>query len=245
MYELYFQKINELLALINKMEKETIKAAGEKIAQSIQNEGIVHVFGCGHSHILGEEVFYRAGGLAPINPILIPDLMLHKGAVRSSNLEKKDDYADQFLPDLDIRSEDAMLVVSTSGRNPVPIDVAQFAKQQEASVITISSHIYAKNISSRHKSGKYLSDFADIAIDNHIPIGDALLKLSSSVVPFGPGSTVIGTAIINGIMVEAINHMVKTSFLPPIFKSSNIDGAEEHNRYLIDKYKSRIPLLEN
>jgi uncharacterized phosphosugar-binding protein len=137
-----------------------------------------------------------------------------------------------------------MLVVSTSGRNPVPIDVAQFAKQQGSFVITISSHAYTINISSRHITGKYLSEYADIAIDNHIQIGDALLELPSLEVPFGSGSTVIGTAIINGIMVEAINHMVKTFFLPPIFKSSNIDGAEEHNRYLINKYKSRIPLLE-
>ncbi|PLS02062.1 SIS domain-containing protein [Neobacillus cucumis] len=245
MYELYFQKIEILLGNIKEKENESIKAAGKKISHCIQNGGIVHAFGCGHSHMLGEELFYRAGGLAPINPILIEELMLHKGAVRSSKLEQSEDFAEEFLSDLDIRSEDVVLVVSTSGRNPVPLDVAQFAKEQGAFVITLSSHIYTQNISSRHKSGKYLSDFADLAIDNHISIGDAIIDLPSLDVPFGSGSTVIGAAIVNGIMIEAIENMVANNYIPPIFKSSNADGAQEHNKYLIDKYKNRIPLLEN
>ena len=240
MFNLYFQKLRDLLTSVEKDEKERIQQAGQKIATCIQQNGIVHVFGCGHSHMLGEELFYRAGGLVPINPILIEDLMLHKGAVRSSQLEKEENLAGQFMTNVTIQQEDVIIVVSTSGRNPVPIDVAEIAKKQGAFVIGITSPRYAKSQSSRHKTGKYLYNTVDLAIDNHIEVGDALMEMNDLDVPFGTGSTVIGTAIVNGIMVEAVNIMVENQFTPPIFKSGNVDGAEEHNRELVNRYKSRI-----
>jgi uncharacterized phosphosugar-binding protein len=245
MFNLYFQKLRELLSLIEKDENENLKKAAEKVAQCIQSNGIVHVFGCGHSHILGEELFYRAGGLVPINPILIEDLMLHKGAVRSSQLEQENDFAAQFIKNVNIQPKDVVIVASTSGRNPVPIDVAEMAKGKRAFVISITSYVYTKTITSRHKSGKYLYNTADLSIDSHIMVGDALMEDESHGVSFGAGSTVIGAAIVNGIMVEAINIMIGNNFEPPIFKSGNVDGSEEHNRKLINKYKDRIPMLEN
>jgi uncharacterized phosphosugar-binding protein len=245
MFNLYFQKLKELLSSIEKDENENLKKAAEKVAQCIQQNGIVHVFGCGHSHMLGEELFYRAGGLVPISPILIEDLMLHKGAVRSSQLEQENDFAEQFMTNVKIQPYDVVIVASTSGRNPVPIDVAEFAKNKGAFVIGITSYVYTKTVSSRHKSGKYLYNTADLSIDNHIMVGDALMDHESLRVSFGSGSTVVGTAIVNGIMVEAINIMIENNFEPPIFKSGNADGVEEHNRELINKYKGRIPMLEN
>jgi uncharacterized phosphosugar-binding protein len=245
MINLYFQKLKELLSSIEKDENENLKKAAEKVAQCIQSNGIVHVFGCGHSHIFGEELFYRAGGLVPINPILIEDLMLHKGAVRSSELEKENDFAAQFMKNVNIQPLDVVIVASTSGRNPVPIDVAEFAKNKGAFVISITSHVYTKTVTSKHKSGKYLYNMASLSIDNHILVGDALMEHDSLSVRFGSGSTVVGAAIVNGIMVEAISMMIENNFEPPIFKSGNVDGAEEHNRELINKYKDRIPMLEN
>lgn len=244
MFNLYFQKLKDLLSLIEKDEYENLKKAAEKVAQCIQKDGIVHVFGCGHSHMLGEELFYRAGGLVPINPILIEELMLHKGAVRSSQLEQENDFAKQFMTKVKIQPQDIVIVASTSGRNPVPIDVAEIAKNKGAFVISITSYVYTKAVKSRHKSGKYLYHSADLSIDNHIMVGDALMEHESLGVNFGSGSTVIGAAIVNGIMVEAIRLMVENNFVPPIFKSGNADGAKEHNRELIDKYKERIPMLE-
>jgi uncharacterized phosphosugar-binding protein len=245
MLDQYFCKLQELLNTIEKEEEESLKKAAQIIAQCIQAGGIIHVFGCGHSHMLGEELFYRAGGLVPINPILIEDLMLHKGAVRSSQLEKQNDLAEKFMASVTIQPKDILIVGSTSGRNPVPIDVAQIAKKQGAYVIAITSPSYAKSQSSRHTSGKYLFNSVDLSIDNHIEIGDALMKHNGFGVPFGSGSTVIGMSIVNGIMVEAVNIMIENHFDPPIFKSSNVDGAEEHNRELINMYKDRIPMLES
>jgi uncharacterized phosphosugar-binding protein len=244
-FNLYFQKLKQLLNTVEQEEGQKLKTAARKVADCIETDGIVHVFGCGHSHMLAEELFYRAGGLAAINPILIEDLMLHKGAVRSSYLEKQNNYSQQFLGSINIQPEDVVIVISTSGRNPVPIDVALYAKQQGAYVIAISSLVYTKSLISRHKSRQFLTATADLSIDNHIMVGDTLLELDTLDVSFGSGSTVAGAAIVNGIMVEAVKCMIENNFTPPIFKSGNADGAEEHNRILINKYKSRIPLLDN
>ncbi|MBS4212336.1 MULTISPECIES: SIS domain-containing protein [Neobacillus] len=244
MFNQYFKKLKELLTTVEEVEGKSIKAAAHEIAKCIENDGIVHVFGCGHSHMIGEELFYRAGGLVPINPILIEDLMLHKGAVRSSQLEQQNDFADSFMGNISIAPNDVVMIVSTSGRNPVPIDVAKWAKKQKAFVIAITSLAYPKNVSSRHKDGHYLFQAADLVIDNHIPIGDAMMELPDLEVSFGSGSTVVGTAIANGIMAEAVNMMVEHQFTPPIFKSGNADGSAKHNRELINRYKNRIPMLD-
>jgi len=245
LFDVYFHKLHELLHTVEKNEKENIKTAALAVAKCIEQDGIVHVFGCGHSHLLAEELFYRAGGLAPINPILIDDLMLHKGAVRSSQLEKTNNLASHFIEEVRIDQRDVVIVASTSGRNPVPIDVAEYARAKGAFVIGITSLVYASSVSSRHKDGKFLAQVVNVVIDNHIDVGDALLTVPDIDVPFGSGSTVVGIAIVNGIIVEAINMMVKNKFDPPVFRSGNADGAEEHNRLLIDRYKSRIPLLES
>ena len=240
----YFDKIIELLSVLKEQEKENLQIAAQKIAECIQLDGIIHVFGCGHSHMLAEEVFYRSGGLVPINPILIEDLMLHKGAVRSSKIERQNDFADKFMTHTDIKAKDVVIVVSNSGRNPVPVDVAQYAKDKGSFVIGITSSAYANSQPSRHSQGHYLLDIVDLVIDNHIEVGDALIHHQNSGVSYGSGSTVIGTTIINNIIVEAVNIMIENDSNPPLFKSGNIDGTDEHNKQLIKRYKDRIPLLE-
>ncbi|KML37396.1 SIS domain-containing protein [Cytobacillus firmus] len=244
MLENYLNDIKDLLSLVEKEEGPKLKKAARAVAECIQHHGIIHVFGCGHSHMLGEELFYRAGGLAPIKPIFVEDLMLHKGAVRSSSLEKENDYAVGFMENADIRPNDVVIVASTSGRNPVPVDVAEISKASGAFVIGITSPRYAETQFSRHKHGKYLFSSVDLVIDNHIEPGDALMQHSSMGISFGSASSIIGFAIVNSLMVEAVEVMVENGFEPPIFKSGNIDGADQHNRELVKRYKSRIPLLE-
>lgn len=225
------------------VEGATLETAAEKVAAAVSQDGLVHLFGCGHSHILSEEVFYRAGGLANINPILIEPLMLHEGAVRSSQLERKHDFASTFLDQLDIRLGDVMIVVSTSGKNPVPIEVAMFAKEKGAFVIGLTSFDYSSYGTSNHSTGNHLKDVVDLAIDNQAVRGDAVMNNPGSPVPFGPTSTVIGAAILNAIFVEAINALIQRGITPPIFLSANMPGAEAHNRELVERYGQRIPLL--
>ncbi|MHA7137692.1 SIS domain-containing protein [Rossellomorea arthrocnemi] len=239
----YFEKIQEKLHVVQTEEAEKMAEFAQKISSSIQEDGIIQLFGCGHSHILSEEVFYRAGGLVPINPILIEPLMLHEGAVRSSQLEKAKGYASEFMNAQDIQPHDVVIVVSTSGKNPVPIDVALHAKERGAYVVSISSFDYVEKETSRHPSGRFLSEVVDLAINNHSVVGDAVLTDPRISVPFSPSSTVIGAAILNNVMAGAIENMVTDGFEPPIFISGNVDGAENHNERLIEKYRQRIPLL--
>jgi uncharacterized phosphosugar-binding protein len=239
----YFEKIHEKLHVVQTNEGAKMAELAQRISSCIQQDGIIQLFGCGHSHILSEEVFYRAGGLVPINPILIEPLMLHEGAVRSSQLEKASGYAEKFMDEQELRVNDVVIVLSTSGKNPVPIDVALYAKEKGAYVASISSFDYTEKETSRHPDGHFLSQVTDIAINNHSVVGDAILKHEQVSVPFSPSSTVIGAAILNSVMAGAIENMVEEGFEPPIFKSGNVDGADDHNKGLIEKYRKRIPLL--
>ncbi|MEH7108964.1 SIS domain-containing protein [Bacillus sp. JJ1764] len=244
MLKQYFEKAKEKVELVEKNQMAKLKEAAEQVAKAIQNGGIIQLFGCGHSHILTEEVCYRAGGLVPINPILFEPLMLHEGAIRSSQLERQNGLAAEFMSAQDIRKEDVMFVISTSGRNPVPVDVAQMAKVKGAFVIGITSLEYSKSQPSRHESGKHLFNSVDLVIDNYSTKGDAALSYEKVSVPFGPTSTVVGAVIINAIFAEAVKMMADNGFEPPIFLSGNIDGADQHNQQLIEKYRDRIPLLK-
>ncbi|HYK71619.1 MAG TPA: SIS domain-containing protein [Pseudoneobacillus sp.] len=239
----YFESSREKLKLVEENEKEQLISAAEKVAKAIMNGGIIQLFGCGHSHILTEEVFYRAGGLVPIKPILIEPLMLHEGALRSSQLERQNDYAEGFLKEQDFRPDDVVFVISTSGRNPVPVDVALAAKEKGAFVVGITSLEYSQSQPSRHKSGQHLFNSVDLVINNYSAKGDAALSYEKVSVPFGPTSTVVGAVILNAIFAEAIKIMANKNFEPPIFLSGNIDGADSHNEQLVEKYRGRIGLL--
>lgn len=239
----YFKRVQERLELVEKQERPAMLAAAEKVSDAIQAGGIVQLFGCGHSHILTEEVFYRAGGLVPVKPIFVEPLMLHEGAVRSSQLERENGYASGFLEEQDFRPGDVVFVISTSGRNPVPVDVALAAREKGAFVIGITSLDYSGSQVSRHDTGKYLFDAVDLVIDNHSVSGDAILSYENVEVSFGPTSTVVGATMLNAIFAEAIKRMADAGFAPPIFLSGNIDGADAHNTRLIEKYRERISLL--
>lgn len=243
MIEKYFECIYDRLQTTLDKEKVAMKSAADKVAATIMNDGIIFLFGCGHSHILTEEVFYRAGGLVPLKPIFHEPLMLHEGASRSSEIERKNNYAENFMKGHDIGPRDLFIVLSTSGRNPVPVDVALFAKEKGAEVIGITSYEYSSSNPSRHKSGKHLYDVVDLVIDNHSVKGDAILHHSKVAIPFAPTSTVLGATILNSIFSEAIAIMAESDFEPPIFLSGNLEGSDEHNQKLIKKFKERIPLL--
>lgn len=244
MIKQYFSAVDSKLEKILNEEFENLTKGAEAIADAIQNDGILYVFGCGHSHIFGEELFYRAGGLATIYPVFHEPLMLHEGPVRSSQLERKNDYASQFIEDYEITDKDVVLVVSTSGINPVPVDVANYAKSKGATVITITSKEYSSSQDSRHKENLKLFEVGDIVIDNNVPKGDAALEHENLSVSFGPLSSVIGITIIQSMVAEATRIMIENDFEPPVFLSGNIAGSDTHNNRLVEKYSARIPLLK-
>jgi len=244
MIDNYYRAIVSLLNTIQEEEKEKMQIAAEKVASTIEKGGIVHFFGAGHSHILCEDVFYRAGGLIPINLIFDANLMLDNGAMKSSELERTAGYAETFMDSADIRPGEIVFVISTSGRNGVTIDAALLAKAKGAEVVGITSLEYSKSQPSRHPSGKRLFEVCDICIDNHCPKGDPLLSTGGFATPFVPGSTIAGAYILKAILSTTIKIMVDKGLDPPVFLSGNLEGEDEQNRRLLEKYKDRIIYLK-
>lgn len=239
----YLKIVTDNLSLLADEQQGCVQIVAEKLTDVIANDGIIYLFGCGHSHIFGEDVFYRAGGLAPVRPILIEPLMLHQGAARSSKLEKENNYIEKYLQAYPITSHDALIVTSTSGINPAPIDAILWGKSAGATTIAITSFLYAEKFPSRHLSGKYLRDCADIAIDNHVPCGDAVLTVDENQPPFAPVSSVLGIFLLQSIFAQVICNLSHRHLPLPVFLSGNIPNSAEHNTQLVNKYSLKIPEL--
>ncbi len=223
-------------------QRENMIKAADMIKDTISNDGLIYVFGCGHSHILAEEAFYRAGGLACVSPLFNEPLMLHESASLSSHLEKESGHAQEVLRDMKFSPEDTFICVSTSGINGVPVEVAAAVKEQGIKLIGIASDAYLGQ-NSRSVLGLHLQDICDVCIDNAAPYGDACLKPEGLSVKMTPVSTVTGTFIINSILVEAVDMVLRQNIEPPIYLSGNITGGTEYNQSLIERYSGRIKCL--
>ena len=166
--DVYIDVIEKLLARLKSEEKPNIEKAAQMIATAMQNDKWLYVFGSGHSHMMAEEFFYRAGGLMRVYPIMEPTLMLHEGAIKSTQAERQSGTAKKILDNYPIDLGDVLIVASNSGRNAVPIEMAIEAKKIGVSVVALTSLNHSKAVTSRHSSGKRLFELADIVIDNKI-----------------------------------------------------------------------------
>jgi len=238
----YLQQIVTHIRLVEQYEMDNIRIASEWIADSILEDGLLHLFGCGHSHLLVEDVFYRAGGLVPVNPILETSVMLHEGAVKSSKIERMSGYAEHILDNYKVRPGEVLIVISNSGINSLPVEMALTAKAKGLRVIALCSSSYYAD-EPRHASGKRLRDIADLVLDNHMPHGDALVQLPSSSVKVASGSTVIGSLVLNMVMTGVAERLLERGKEPPVYVSGNVEGGFERNQTYIEQYKGRIKHL--
>ena len=236
LYQTYWQEVNTVVERVMTTQAEGIEKAARWVAESLARDGMLYVFGCGHSHIIGEDLFYRAGGTAAVCAMLDSDLMLHTGAAKSSVYEKMTGLAQPVFERYGITQKDVLLVVSTSGINSVPVEMAMCAKEQGIPVIAIVSGAYG-NDASRHPSGKKLHDVADIVLDNGVCHGDAAVEIGDMRV--GPISTISSCLIAQSIVVQANEFMWQSGVRPPVYVSGNIPGGMEQNRELIRKYMPR------
>lgn len=238
-YQQYFETVSQTLDTIFHQETAKIDKAGEILAETLKKDGLLYVFGCGHSHMLAEELFYRAGGLAPVYPIFETAAMLHEGAAKSSRIERMSGYAKHVMDRYPIGPNDCLLVVSTSGINPFPMEMAEAAREKGATVIGISSFAYLAN-PSRHAEGKHLPDFCDICVDNHVPTGDATVQVCADGTKAGPVSTIASIAIANSIVLHACEVLNNQGIEPRVFHSGNCPGADGYNAELIRDYMPRV-----
>lgn len=232
----YLKYVAEILEKVTESEAEHLEKAAELVAESCAKGGRFYVFGSGHSHMIAEELYIRAGGFALVKAILPPELMLHEMPNKSTWLERLDGYSKAMLMLHKVDANDTIMIISNSGRNSVPVEMAMEAKKLGANVIAMTSMEHSKNTTSRHASGKKLYEAADVVLDNGAAKGDAAYRIEGLDTPIGPTSDSIGIALAQALIVEVVDKLVKAGHEVPVFKSSNVDGADEYNEALFDKY---------
>ncbi len=239
----YFENLQKIIARIATEQLDNIEKAARAVADTIENGGRVHAFGTGHSHMLAEEIFYRAGGLVNVNPILETSLMLHESAAKSTELERLEGYGEILFDHHSINQKDILFLFSNSGRNGVAIELALIAGERGVKTVVITNMEHTMQGASRHSSGKKLFEAADIVIDNCGCHGDASMRIDEINRSVAPTSTAAGAAILNAIEARAVEIMVSEGFTPEVFSSSNVDGGDEINNAYIAKYKKEIKSL--
>jgi len=236
----YYEILQNQMQEIRQREWPKIAQAGEWLAEALINEKFFYAFGTGHSHMLAEEIFYRAGGLARACPILDDRLMLHKEAIQATYLEREEGYAAKLLDQYPVEPGDILVVASNSGRNNVPIEMALEARARGLKTIAITNLAHAKVWGSKHKSGQTLGQVADLTIDTCGVPGDACTPVEGTTQLIGSPSSATGTMIINLIIVQAVETCLQRGAPAEVFISSNTNPGDNHNDKLLHKYNSRV-----
>ena len=232
----YIEAVQGLISEIEETQSENIKKAAEKFVEVIKNDKIIHVFGTGHSHMIGIEMFVRAGGLANVEAMLDNTILTNSGARKGGDIERLSGLAKVIWDDYEINEGDIMIIVSNSGRNAVPVEMAMLAKEKGIYTIALTSLKHSKNCESRHESGKRLFELADLVIDNCAPKGDGLLDFNG--IQSGASSTIAGSVVVNSITAETLAILSKEGYELPVYVSQNVDGYD--NDKIVNKYKHRI-----
>ncbi len=238
----YLNELIKLLELLRDEELQKIEEAASLIADTIIKGGRIFAFGCTHSSLPVQDIVYRAGGMMLINPIFAPGIasLDVKPATLTSAMENMDGYAKIILNNNPIKAGDVLIIVSVSGRNAVPVEMAMYAKKRGIKVIGITSIKYVQSVISRHSSGKRMHDFADIVLDNKVPKGDALLSDDRIPQKFTPASGVTSSALLHALVSCVIEELLSRNFTPPVFMSANIDGGADYNEHLLKQFADRI-----
>jgi uncharacterized phosphosugar-binding protein len=219
---------------------DAIAAAADAIERTAKADGLVYVFGTGHSHTMAEEAHYRAGGLALTVPILAGVTMVHEGAVAGTVFERMSGIVAPVFARYPIGPNDVLIVVSNSGVNTATVEAAMIGKAAGATVIAITSVTYSKLAA---QGRTRLADVADIVLDNGGPPGDATTSVPGSDLRVGPVSTSIGAALMNAVFAEAAARLQSAGVAAPIYLSANMPGAKEVNEALVARYRPRNPHL--
>ncbi|MGW4446210.1 SIS domain-containing protein [Streptomyces sp. NPDC004682] len=240
--ELFFDAAAELLRRVREEEGGAIAEAGVLLADTVTDGGRLFAFGAGHSSLAAQDVVYRAGGLALMNLLAVPGVVGVDvtPATLGSALERVDGLATAVLDSSPARAGDALVIISLSGRNSLPVEMARGAQERGLKVIGVTSVAYATETASRHSSGTFLKDHCDVVLDSKIAVGDAELSLDSVPAPFAPASTVVTSALMQAVMATAAAELAARGIEPPLLRSGNVDGGHDWNARIMEKYGDRI-----
>jgi uncharacterized phosphosugar-binding protein len=237
----FYQAATEVIETILKSEQDKIKAAAQILADQISKGNLINVFGSGgHSFIGAEEMFYRAGGLVPINPIFETGVSLPPGALRSTEIERTPGFMPGILKTYGLKADQVIIIINAYGINSATIDTALESRKLGLMTIALTSPQIAMGLASdhpsRHPSRKNLHEIVDLYIDTHVPMGDAAVKLEGFQQKVGPVSTLANAFTIECMVVETIDLLIQRGIDPPVWKSGNSPGGDEYNQKYLDKY---------
>ncbi|SJZ71410.1 sugar isomerase domain-containing protein [Anaerorhabdus furcosa] len=226
-----FETVKNLIDDVERTQQEAIEKASIACADAIEKGGMLQAFGSGHSEAGAMEVAHRAGGFIPTKKIVEPARGSYEGI---------EGVGTNFMKKVDIRDTDVVFIISNSGRNPLPIEIAIGAKKKGAVVICVTALEASKKLTSKHSGGKNLYQLSDIILDNRVPDGDCGCTLE------GYDSAICGMSMITtSVIIQAITYrtaeiLISRGITPPIYKSQNIDGGREFNESLEAKYFDRL-----
>ncbi len=223
-------KVHTILTRIVDTQMEALLAAATLMAQTVERKGLVYAFGSGHSQSVAIEFYYRAGGLACC------DVIHDKTFGRAERLPG---YAAVLLDAYAISSGDLMIVISNSGRNPLPVEMAQVARERGMGVVGITSLEHSRSVSPRQQGGRRLFEVCDVAIDNCSPAGDALVELDAGL-RVGSPSTLAGVFIAQTLVCLASERLLHRGVRPPVLLSMNLDEGDGCNQALLESFRSRV-----
>ncbi len=232
--ESYHARANELLARAWTTNAPVIAQLAPLIGASIARGGVIHTFGSGHSELISREIIGRAGGLVCVTGIVDPT---------GGFIENLPDYGTKLVERYDRQYQllpgETVIVISNSGKNGSPIDVALYAKQKGLTVVALTCLAMSRVTPSQHASGKRLFEVADHVLDNGGVPGDAIVAVADGAMA-GPTSTVIGCSVLNWLMLAVVDWLKAHGHPLPLLRSQNLPGAIEHNRALGKKYQGRL-----
>jgi len=226
----YLQKSGAILKTVENQTAEIEKAASW-FAQSILAGRVVHVFGSGHSRIMVEEMWPRYGSFPGFNPIVELSLTFHNLVVGANGqrqamfLENVSGLAERILRNFDLSEKDCALIISSSGTNIVPVEMAESFQKNKIKVVAIITKEHSAKSTSKRNDGKKLGDFADLVLDTGAPVGDAMVKIEGLDTPVAPGSSLGGVLLVNCIKAELANLLTKAGQPPKVLSAGAVVGA--------------------
>lgn len=227
----YFHQVQRQLGTVLERQSDEMHATARTWADAIAADRMIYVFGSGHSRFIAGELYWRAGGLAPVVVMEDPT----DGAA-----ERFEGYAATITDAYDFGEGDVVIVISNSGINPVPIEVAKEGVARGSTVLAITSLEHSRRTPSRHSSGQRLFQVADEVLDTCGSYGDAIVPISGLEMKVGPTSTAVSVSILDAIVAQTTELLVQRGVEPPVLVSSNVPDGDEHNARLGRRYWRRL-----